>query len=409
MFSPPLWLQRRTQILLQLDRFQPESVCDIGTGPGSLLGPLLSRPGIRRIAAVDVDRESLELARKLCEPRIGEELREEKTVVELWEGSVEHADGRLKGYDAIVCAEVIEHLDPAPLESFPRVVLGHYNPRIIIVSTPNAEFNVNFPDLKYGTTSATLRIPDHRFEWTRVEFQSWATTIAQEYRYSVEFTGVGLLLSSPYDVGFCTQIATFTRLPHSILNNIDASISETPYTLYSTITFPYCTEPQYPAHQVLPEILAYLQSKIYNETVSICLPLVTPTMTDLEFNALVIQKWPVPGSLIVSTDELWNDSLRLRHICKSKEYLFSVISEAVDMFECVVRDGDVSLGSTMRLLVPIPLPDILLETSTEESDCFVSFECESKSVSDFGELDSGFVDSEEMSEECGIEGPEIEA
>ena len=42
-----------------------------------------------------------------------------------------------------------------------------------MISTPNAEFNVYFPNLNYGTPKSTYRHWDHQFEWTRQEFQDW--------------------------------------------------------------------------------------------------------------------------------------------------------------------------------------------------------------------------------------------
>ena len=40
----------------------------------------------------------------------------------------------------------------------------------MIVTTPNVEYNVRFETLPAGK----LRHKDHRFEWTRAEFQNWA-------------------------------------------------------------------------------------------------------------------------------------------------------------------------------------------------------------------------------------------
>ncbi|CAG8794305.1 11177_t:CDS:2, partial [Racocetra fulgida] len=65
----------------------------------------------------------------------------------------------------------IKHVYPPVLNKFFKVVLGTYKPKVVIVTTPNAEFNVYFPQLKYGTPEATFRIDDHKFEWTRSEFQ----------------------------------------------------------------------------------------------------------------------------------------------------------------------------------------------------------------------------------------------
>jgi hypothetical protein len=36
-----------------------------------------------------------------------------------------------------------------------------------------------------------FRHPDHRFEWTRQEFQSWASGIAARFGYEVRFLPVG--------------------------------------------------------------------------------------------------------------------------------------------------------------------------------------------------------------------------
>jgi hypothetical protein len=69
--------------------------------------------------------------------------------------------------------EVIEHLDPDVLECMPETIFGTYQPRLVVVSTPNVEFNCHFKNLKYGTPEATLRHWDHRFEWNRQEFSDW--------------------------------------------------------------------------------------------------------------------------------------------------------------------------------------------------------------------------------------------
>lgn len=79
------------------------------------------------------------------------------------------------------------------------------NPKYAIVTTPNRDFNLLFPD------PTKLRNSDHKFEWTRAEFHTWAGEVCQKYGYRVEFTGVGLHEARP-DLGYCTQIAVFNRL-----------------------------------------------------------------------------------------------------------------------------------------------------------------------------------------------------
>lgn len=80
-------------------------------------------------------------------------------------------------------------------------------PRLVIVTTPNADFNVLFPSMIAGT----FRHADHKFEFTRQEFKTWAQNVAHRYGYLVEFNGVGEapLNEQHRNIGTCTQIASF--------------------------------------------------------------------------------------------------------------------------------------------------------------------------------------------------------
>ncbi|KAJ6658409.1 hypothetical protein lerEdw1_020113 [Lerista edwardsae] len=98
----------------------------------------------------------------------------------------------------------IEHLEAQELEKFPEVVFGFMSPAMIVISTPNFEFNPLLSTVKL------FRHPDHKFEWNRTEFQNWALDIAARYDYTVEFTGLGAPPPGK-DVGFCTQIGVFMR------------------------------------------------------------------------------------------------------------------------------------------------------------------------------------------------------
>jgi hypothetical protein len=48
---------------------------------------------------------------------------------------------------------------------------------------------------------------DHRFEWTRAEFETWAQDIATRFGYAVRFAPVG---AEDEVVGAPTQMAVFT-------------------------------------------------------------------------------------------------------------------------------------------------------------------------------------------------------
>jgi hypothetical protein len=106
--------------------------------------------------------------------------------------------------DAAVLMEVIEHVDPPRLEALERTVFGHAAPGSVIVTTPNVEHNVRFETLPTGA----MRHRDHRFEWTRAEFQHWAERAASSYGYTVRYLPVGL--DDP-EVGPPTQMAVFSK------------------------------------------------------------------------------------------------------------------------------------------------------------------------------------------------------
>jgi len=100
--------------------------------------------------------------------------------------------------------EVIEHLDAGRLHAFERVLFENARPVTVIVTTPNFEYNVKFEGIPPGQ----LRHKDHRFEWSRPEFETWARRIAGQYNYDVKFLPIG-----PEDtkLGAPTQMGVFTR------------------------------------------------------------------------------------------------------------------------------------------------------------------------------------------------------
>ena len=108
----------------------------------------------------------------------------------------------LQGFDLATVIEVIEHLDAARLRAFERVLFEQARPKTVLVTTPNAEYNVKFESLPAGQ----FRHPDHRFEWTRTEFESWSNGIAAQFGYAVRFDGVG---QADAALGGPTQMATF--------------------------------------------------------------------------------------------------------------------------------------------------------------------------------------------------------
>jgi len=70
------------------------------------------------------------------------------------------------GVDAAIFQEVIEHLDPTPLHWLGACLLGALQPRLLLLSTPNVEYNVVMRRLQPAMLPTGLRNSDHRFEWS---------------------------------------------------------------------------------------------------------------------------------------------------------------------------------------------------------------------------------------------------
>jgi len=176
-------------------------VLDLGCGEGRLLRELLKDKAFAEIVGMDVSHRALEIASQKL--RLEDLPRIQKDRIRLIHGSLTYRDKRLAGYDAATVVEVVEHQDPPRLAAFERVLFEFARPQTIVVTTPNVEYNVKFETLPAGK----MRHKDHRFEWTRAEFQSWANTIATRFGYSVRFSPIG-----PEDqtVGSPTQMGIFT-------------------------------------------------------------------------------------------------------------------------------------------------------------------------------------------------------
>ncbi|MFI5708571.1 3' terminal RNA ribose 2'-O-methyltransferase Hen1 [Kribbella sp. NPDC051620] len=199
---PSLAAQRRATVLEVLREIGGHRVGDLGCGEGVLVAELLKDGRYDQVVATDVSSRALAQAEKRL--RVAEMSDRQRERLRLFQSSVTYADARLAGLDAVVLMEVIEHVDPERLPALGRAVFGVAKPGAVVVTTPNAEYNVRFEKLSAGA----FRHPDHRFEWTRGEFGEWAAGVCAAYGYGVEFRPVG-----PVDdeVGAPTQLAVFRK------------------------------------------------------------------------------------------------------------------------------------------------------------------------------------------------------
>ncbi|XP_020111379.1 small RNA 2'-O-methyltransferase-like [Ananas comosus] len=182
LFSPPLSKQRVEFAVRHINESQATTLVDFGCGSGSLLDSLMEHTtSLEKIVGVDISRKSLTRA-----------------------------------------AKVIEHMEEDQAWLFGDIALSSFCPRILIVSTPNYEYNPilqrsSVPnkedDLEDKSGPCKFRNNDHKFEWTRAQFEHWANKLVLRHDYSVEFSGVGGL--GNVEPGFASQIAVFRR---NILN-----------------------------------------------------------------------------------------------------------------------------------------------------------------------------------------------
>lgn len=197
--STSLHEERLDGVLAQLLSTSIESVLDLGCGTGALLERLVADSRLTRIVGVDRSLPSLDGARSrlvapggVLDPRLG-----------LRQGTLLDLDHDLTGFDAAVLLETIEHLDPAHLSRLERSLFLRLRPGLVIVTTPNREYNVVF-----GLEPGERRHPDHRFEWDRAKFVRWASGVAGRTGYDVTFEPLGPVREG---LGGPTQMAVFVR------------------------------------------------------------------------------------------------------------------------------------------------------------------------------------------------------
>ncbi|OCF41155.1 hypothetical protein I317_05069 [Kwoniella heveanensis CBS 569] len=255
-FTPELWMQRRHWALDVLKKEGVRSVLDIGCGPGSLLETLVIPPTtireppirsskgdqsgegqlpspadsddeediggsarevfLQRLGGLDVSPSVINSALATITPPSSASNfppalpRWEPMSTELWLGGIEKYNARLEGFEAITLLEVIEHLEPSVLNRFGVVTFGTYRPKLLLITTPNFDFNAKFPRAEEqdfakkgfvdptGRTDRVFRHSDHKLEMTNAEFRDWAEAEAANWGYDVEISGVGISSQPSY-------------------------------------------------------------------------------------------------------------------------------------------------------------------------------------------------------------------
>jgi small RNA 2'-O-methyltransferase len=174
-----------------------ENVIDLGCGSGELLARLAQEDRIKRLVGVDISIQALNEACEL----LGCDSNMRNGRISLFEMPFTRPDDRLRGFDAALMVETVEHVPPKELSLLERTVYSVMRPKMVVITTPNQEYNV-----LHGMRSGAMRHPGHYFEWPRAKFSAWAGGVARRNGYSVIFGEIGV--ADPV-LGSSTQMAIF--------------------------------------------------------------------------------------------------------------------------------------------------------------------------------------------------------
>jgi small RNA 2'-O-methyltransferase len=178
-------------------------VIDLGCGQGELLLWLRQHDQFSLLLGIDVDPKALVQARSV----LGIDLLRPDNRLHVSLGSFEETDWHTtileKPIDAAVMLETIEHVEPGRLPRVENVVFGCLKPGLVLITTPNKEYNP-----LHGMAPRQRRHPGHRFEWTRAQFKTWCNGVAERKGYGVRYADIG-----PVDpvYGSTTQMARFEK------------------------------------------------------------------------------------------------------------------------------------------------------------------------------------------------------
>nr|XP_023022134.1 uncharacterized protein LOC111510441 isoform X6 [Leptinotarsa decemlineata] len=213
-FEPPVFRQRYGKVFeILLDerwRKQIKKLCDFGCAEFGLFIFLKRLSSLNNIFCIDIEECTLRENIGRIHPLTVEYLRRRESPLQIsvFAGSVADPDYRLECTDAVVAIELIEHLYPDALDAFPYNIFAFVEPKLVIITTPNSDFNILF-----SSDPKRMRHYDHKFEWNREQFQDWANNIVTRFPdYTVTFSGIGEGPAGTEILGECSQMAVFVRM-----------------------------------------------------------------------------------------------------------------------------------------------------------------------------------------------------
>ncbi|MBT2730255.1 3' terminal RNA ribose 2'-O-methyltransferase Hen1 [Bacillus sp. ISL-75] len=175
------------------------TIVDFGAGEGKLSVQLGFIKGVQEIISVEPSNKArLKALERFDYAKAKRGFVEPKSLA----GSLFYYDERLSNKDVMVLCEVIEHIDEYRLTRVFETIFKDYRPEVLIVTTPNQEYNVVYD------MNEEMRHHDHRFEWTRAQLHQKVEDLTKIYPYQVSYKGIG---EENQLYGHPTQMVIFRR------------------------------------------------------------------------------------------------------------------------------------------------------------------------------------------------------
>ncbi|EDW90837.2 small RNA 2'-O-methyltransferase [Drosophila yakuba] len=266
-FDPPVYEQRycATIQILEDARWtdQISKVVEFGCAEMRFFQLMRRIETIEHIGLVDIDEPLLMRNVTSVNPLVSDYIRRRVSPlnVQILHGSVADSSEELRDTDAVVALELIEHVYDDVLAKIPVNIFGFMQPKLVVFSTPNSDFNVIFtrfnPLLPNG-----FRHEDHKFEWTREEFKNWCLGIVEKYpNYMFSLTGVGNPPKEYESVGHVSQIAIFVRkdllemqLVNPLVSKPNIDKESTPYKLIHSVEYPFYVDTRTEKEKIWTEV-----------------------------------------------------------------------------------------------------------------------------------------------------------
>ncbi|EDW08766.1 small RNA 2'-O-methyltransferase [Drosophila mojavensis] len=266
-FDPPVYEQRYCAAIQILEdaRWVKEikKVTEFGCAEMRFFQLMRRIETIENILQVDIDHDTLKAHLSRTNPLVSDYMKQRVAPlrVQVLLGSVADASEELRNTDAVIALELIEHVYEDVLAKIPVNIFGFMQPKIVIFSTPNADFNTIFtrfnPLLPNG-----FRHHDHKFEWTREEFKSWCLGITEKYtNYMFSLLGVGDPPQGEEAVGHVSQIALFVRkdilglpLAEPLARQLTPDSIMSTYKTLHVVDFPFYKDNRTPEEKIWTEV-----------------------------------------------------------------------------------------------------------------------------------------------------------